>query len=293
MDENNVQEKLKILAVDDNGVNLATIEEELKDQYEVITVNSGARALRYLSQEKPDLILLDIQMALMDGIETLKEIRNMENCAMIPVIMLSARMERETVIESSKLGILDYVGKPFDPQDLRDRIARALKKSGVLPVEDKELFEYVKKVQEELIAGNQRSATLKIDEILSFKIDAEIVGRMQSVKTKLKAGDMETAMRIINRVLQMLERSVEEGEPEKIPISAGEMNARLLYVLNDLQNFKVKEAEQKLIDLSRYEISEKIKDFCEGARDRLAEYDDGAAEEMVQSALTALQTGLV
>ena len=68
-----MEDKLKILAVDDNGVILATIEEELKELYDVITVNSGARALRYLSQEKPDLILLDIQMALMDGIETLKE----------------------------------------------------------------------------------------------------------------------------------------------------------------------------------------------------------------------------
>lgn len=288
-----MEEKLKILAVDDNGVNLATIEEELKELYDVITVNSGARALRYLSQEKPDLILLDIQMALMDGIETLKEIRNMDNCSMIPVIMLSAKMERETVIESSKLGILDYVGKPFDPQDLRDRISRALKRSGVLPVEDKELYEYVKKVHEELLAGNMRSATLKIDEILSFKIDVEVVGRMQSAKNKLRAGENETAKRIIARVVKMLERNVEAGEPDKLPISAGEMNARLLYVLNDLQNFKVKDAEQKLEDLMRYEIPDKVRESCQGAEERLAEYDDGEAEELIQTALTALQTGVV
>ncbi len=288
-----MEDKLKILAVDDNGVILATIEEELKELYDVITVNSGARALRYLSQEKPDLILLDIQMALMDGIETLKEIRNIDNCSTIPVIMLSAKMERETVIESSKLGILDYVGKPFEPQDLRDRISRALKRSGVLPVEDKELYEYVKKVHEELLAGNVKSASLKIDEILSFKIDVEVVGRMQSAKNKLRAGDMETAGRIVARVVQMLERNVEAGEPDKLPISAGEMNARLLYVLNDLQNFKVKDAEQKLEDLMRYEIPEKVKESCQGAEDRLAEYDDGAAEELVQAALTALQTGVM
>ena len=288
-----MEDKLKILAVDDNGGILATIEEELKELYDVITVNSGARALRYLSQEKPDLILLDIQMALMDGIETLKEIRNIDNCSTIPVIMLSAKMERETVIESSKLGILDYVGKPFEPQDLRDRISRALKRSGVLPVEDKELYEYVKKVHEELLAGNVKSASLKIDEILSFKIDVEVVGRMQSAKNKLRAGDMETAGRIVARVVQMLERNVESGEPDKLPISAGEMNARLLYVLNDLQNFKVKDAEQKLEDLMRYEIPEKVKESCQGAEDRLAEYDDGAAEELVQAALTALQTGVM
>ena len=58
-------DKMKILAVDDNIINLATIEQELKDKYEVITVNSGVRAIRYLNKEKPDLILLDVQMALM------------------------------------------------------------------------------------------------------------------------------------------------------------------------------------------------------------------------------------
>ena len=81
--ENN---KMRILAVDDNIINLATIEQELKDKYEVVTVNSGARAIRFLNKEKPDLILLDVQMALMDGIETLKEIRTMEGGALIPVI---------------------------------------------------------------------------------------------------------------------------------------------------------------------------------------------------------------
>lgn len=113
-----MEEKMRILAVDDNIINLATIEQELKEKYEVITVNSGARAIRYLNKEKPDLILLDIQMALMDGIETLKEIRMMENGAAIPVIMLTARKDRETVIEGTKLGILDYILKPFDTQDL-------------------------------------------------------------------------------------------------------------------------------------------------------------------------------
>ena len=92
-------EKMKILAVDDNIINLATIEQELKDKYEVITVNSGARAIRYLNKERPDLVLLDVQMALMDGIETLKEMRTMENGSTLPVIMLTSKKDKETVIE--------------------------------------------------------------------------------------------------------------------------------------------------------------------------------------------------
>lgn len=284
---------MKILAVDDNIINLATIEQELKDRYEVITVNSGARAIRYLNKDKPDLVLLDVQMALMDGIETLKEMRTMENGATIPVIMLTSKKDKETVIEGSKLGILDYVVKPFDTQDLQSRIDKALKKVGVLPVEDKELYEGVKKVQEEIVSKNIRNAIIKMEEILSFKIDEEIFGRMQNAKARLRANDIETAERLIGRVLKMLERSVGSEEAVKFPISAGEMNARLLYVLNDLENFKVKEASQKLEDLMRFDIPAIVAENCIAAQERLEEFDDGAAEELVQQALSEMKNHLI
>lgn len=120
--------KQRILAVDDNSICLATIEQELKGVYEVIPLNSGIRALQYLKREQPDLILLDIQMALKDGIETLKEIREMDGCEDIPVIMLTSKGDRDTIIKSSKLGIYDYVLKPFKKEALRERIDRVLKK---------------------------------------------------------------------------------------------------------------------------------------------------------------------
>jgi len=121
-------DKLTILAVDDNSISLATIEQEFKGTYEVVALNSGVRALQYLKQQTPpDLILLDIQMAPKDGIETLREIREMEKCAGIPVIMLTSQREKQNILESSKLGINDYVLKPFKTQDLHDRIERVLK----------------------------------------------------------------------------------------------------------------------------------------------------------------------
>lgn len=120
--------KLTILAVDDNSISLATIEQEFKRSYEVIALNSGIRALQYLSQKTPpDLILLDVQMAPLDGIETLRQIREMENCQETPVIMLTSQREKQTIVESSKLGINDYVLKPFKTQDLHERIERVLK----------------------------------------------------------------------------------------------------------------------------------------------------------------------
>ena len=288
-----MEEKMRILAVDDNIINLATIEQELKNKYEVITVNSGARAIRYLNKEKPDLILLDIQMALMDGIETLKEIRTMENGAAIPVIMLTARKDKETVIEGTKLGILDYVLKPFDSQDLHMRIDKALKRVGALPVDDKELYDNVLEAQTELTNGNPKNAIMKIEEILSFKIDEEIFGRMQNAKARLRANDEATANRLIGRVLKILEKTVATEQASKFPISAGEMNARLLYVLNDLQNFKVKDAAQKLEELMKYDIPPVIEETCISAQGRLDEFDDGAAEELIQQALTEMKNHLM
>ncbi|MCM1256982.1 MAG: response regulator [Roseburia sp.] len=119
--------RMNILVVDDSVINLANVEQKLKDRYEIITVNSGDRALRYLKSEKPDLILLDIKMAEMDGIQTLKEIRKLGNGADVPVIMLTSQGDKGSIVETQKLGICDYVLKPFDPQELRSRIEKALR----------------------------------------------------------------------------------------------------------------------------------------------------------------------
>lgn len=118
--------KKRILAVDDAAITLSRISDALWKDYDVITVNSGIRALKYLEQEKPDLILLDIRMAGKDGIETLREIRAMEDRGDIPVIMLTGMEDTNSVVESARLGICDYILKPFHAENLLSRIQRAL-----------------------------------------------------------------------------------------------------------------------------------------------------------------------
>lgn len=113
-----------ILAVDDTAIVLTRISDTLRNDYKVITVNSGGRALKYLEQEKPDLILLDIQMPQKNGIETLREIRAMKGRADIPVVMLTGVEDKDTVLESAKLGIRDYILKPFYSDNLLKRIHR-------------------------------------------------------------------------------------------------------------------------------------------------------------------------
>ena len=118
--------KKRILAVDDDVIILTRISSILRNDYELVTVNSGMRALRYLNQECPDLILLDIRMAQQDGIETLREIRKMEECKDIPVIMLTGVENKDIVVENAKLGICDYLLKPFSSMELLKRVNRVL-----------------------------------------------------------------------------------------------------------------------------------------------------------------------
>lgn len=120
----NANYRKRILAVDDTAVVLTRILYTLQDAYDVVTVNSGVRALKYLKEQKPDLILLDIRMSPMDGIETLQSIRTMEECKDIPVIMLTGVEDKDIVIKSAKLGIGDYIRKPFSSEELIRRIRR-------------------------------------------------------------------------------------------------------------------------------------------------------------------------
>lgn len=132
-------DRKKVSVVDDVAISLSVAEQALREDYDVVTVNSGSRALRYLRKERPDLILLDIRMDDMDGIETLKEIRKMDNRADIPVIMLTGQNEKASVLEAAKLGIYDYMLKPFAAQDLLSRVQGALKQSGLSDFKKKAL----------------------------------------------------------------------------------------------------------------------------------------------------------
>ena len=127
MSETEVGDSRKcILAVDDTAIVLTRIADTLRSDYEVITVNSGVRALRYLEQERPDLILLDIEMPQKNGIETLQEIRMMQDRKDMPVIMLTGVEDKDAFLKSVRLGICDYMLKPFSSEDLLKRIRRVL-----------------------------------------------------------------------------------------------------------------------------------------------------------------------
>lgn len=117
----------KILVVDDDAMNLKMAEFILKQKnYEVIKAASGLECLQILQAQEVDLILLDIEMPMMNGMVTLEKIRNKKELAEVPVIFLTASADEDTVREAGKLGADGYIKKPFFPQDLLERVEKTI-----------------------------------------------------------------------------------------------------------------------------------------------------------------------
>jgi len=117
----------KILVVDDDEMNLRMAEFILKqDGYEVHKVQSGMECLLFLRDETVDLVLLDVEMPIMSGIQTLEIMKTNDELKDIPVIFLTAAADADTVIEAGKLGATDYVTKPFIPQNLLERVDKVV-----------------------------------------------------------------------------------------------------------------------------------------------------------------------
>lgn len=118
--------KDSILVVDDDSMNLARTKIILSEQYDVILAESGAEALKLLGIQEVDLILLDIDMPEMNGMETFKNIKKAG--INTPVIFLTASGLEEDVLSAINLGAVNYLKKPFRPQELIKRISRELEK---------------------------------------------------------------------------------------------------------------------------------------------------------------------
>lgn len=116
-----------ILIVDDNVITLTLAKRALEGtSYRVLTADSGLKCIEMLKTEKIDLILLDIEMPIMSGIQTLNKIRSNVETLLTPVIFLTAISDRNTVVEAAGLGVVDYIKKPFTPQVLKSRVKKAL-----------------------------------------------------------------------------------------------------------------------------------------------------------------------
>ena len=118
--------KKRILVVDDDNMNLARTRIILGKEYDVLLADSGAQALAKVRSETVDMVLLDIDMPEMNGIETFERMKGF--APEIPVIFLTASGLEEDVVSAIKLGAVNYLKKPYRPQELLKRISQEFEK---------------------------------------------------------------------------------------------------------------------------------------------------------------------
>ncbi|MBL8078425.1 MAG: SpoIIE family protein phosphatase [Anaerolineales bacterium] len=129
--------KSKILIVDDEPFNVDYLEQELEDlNYQTITAINGQEALEKITNESPDLVLLDIMMPIMDGFTVLQKAKADAAIRDIPIIVISANNDLQSMVKGIQLGAEDYLPKPFEPTLLQARIQSSLEKKRLRDLQD-------------------------------------------------------------------------------------------------------------------------------------------------------------
>ncbi len=113
----------KVLVIDDEPGIIEIVETNLEgDGFEVISASNGKEGLEKIKSEQPELVVLDVMMPEMDGWEVLRRVEQDPDTAGLPVIMLTAKAADEDYIHGLEEGAVEYITKPFYPQELVNRI---------------------------------------------------------------------------------------------------------------------------------------------------------------------------
>lgn len=195
----------KILVIDDLPENVLLLREKLEEAgYEVISAYDGKSGLRMTEEEQPDLVMLDVMMPEIDGLEVCKLIGRNEKTSFIPIILVTAKSGAEDIKEGLEAGAFDYIKKPFNKIELLARVNSALKFSEARKM-------WVESEKKNIYAATVVTANHKIKQPLTLMSLSLSAIRRELSKDELskdfiesRLGYISTAIKEITDVLNQL-----------------------------------------------------------------------------------------
>ena len=246
----------KILIVDDFEDNCLLIKDHLRNQIkcEFREASSGIAALKILENWCPDCILMDIMMPEMDGVEATKRLKSMPKCQDIPVLMVTAKHEIDSLGDAYDAGAVDYIHKPLERTTLVARVRSALR--------TKENLDRIKELNKELFQKKQELSSFS--HTVSHDLKSPIVGAASLYDLFL--------YRINNEYPQLIEDESLKDILERIPVTFHKMidfiNTQLDYaeagqVIRKLESVSMTKLIKKVIENFDYAEREGMVTFVE------------------------------
>jgi len=194
---------LTVLIVEDDD----ELREILQAEFELegltaLTATNGSEAVTAVRELKPDLILMDLMMPVMDGIEATKIVKGDEETKHIPIIMLTAAGNKDDIVAGLEAGAIDYITKPFFMPELKSRLRSVL--------QHKIMYDELKRIQDTLIRKERLQTVKELTEAFQGSINGPltvILGRIHLLKKKhsnIPEDDLETLEKAAHKIKEIV-----------------------------------------------------------------------------------------
>jgi len=208
-----MQEKNKILAVDDNSINLAAIKELLGSQYDLMTVSTGLDVLKMAQEFQPDLIILDIMLPDIDGYEVCQQIRKSSLLRYTKIIMVSAKAMISERLKGYQVGADDYLTKPYDGEELLAKVCAHLRTKPIKAIQQNE---------QNLLNTLYDKINALIDSLVNSLLElAQMLESGENVSIDKRKRLAEQLNRCVKELQSLGEETSPSGNSEKQKVEAG------------------------------------------------------------------------